>query len=306
VVPPCSAQEISSIFSPIGGRCNNINNPILGTVNKPFRRLLAPCDRDIFNTTTTLLIVNEEEDDRSGNNSSEEGGGSWLRPWPSSPGTVQCNTGNKLPNARLVSRTIHTDKNVQSNKAQFFTIFGQFVCHDVLSTQTQTTVGNCCSPSGQTDTVNCLPIIVPAGDPFFNTSQCLNFNRAIIFCNQTGQNRHHVNGLTAYLDAGNIYGSDQTRSLSIRALSGGLLKVTTPGNLLPKLGSTPLFTAGEGRAIENPGLTTVHTLFMREHNRIAELIAQRNSSMTDTEIYNHARRIVTAEYQNNCLIKMIQ
>ena len=37
---------------------------------------------------------------------------------------------------------------------------------------------------------------------------------------------------------------------------------------------------------------------MREHNRVAALIAKRNSSLTDTEIYNQARRIVTAEYQN--------
>ena len=267
--------------------------------------MLAPCDRDIINTRATLLsvgrgeeLVDDEEEERRGSSSSEEGGASWLRPWPSSPGAVQCNTGNMLPNVRLVSRTFHTDQDVRSDRDQFFTMFGQFVCHDIISTPNQGVVKDCCLNSSLTDFVNCLPIIVPAGDPFFNTSQCLDFKRATIFCNQTGQNRHHINQLTAYLDAGNVYGSDTAKALSLRSLSGGLLKVTTPGNLLPKLGSPEIFTAGESRAIENPGLTTVHTVFMREHNRIASLIAQRNSSLTDTEIYNHARRIVTAEYQN--------
>ena len=197
--------------------------------------MLAPCDRDIINTRATLLsvgrgeeLVDDEEEERSGSSSSEEGGASWLRPWPSSPGAVQCNTGNMLPNVRLVSRTFHTDQDVRSDRDQFFTMFGQFVCHDIISTPNQGVVKDCCLNSSLTDFVNCLPIIVPAGDPFFNTSQCLDFKRATIFCNQTGQNRHHINQLTAYLDAGNVYGSDTAKALSLRSLSGGLLKVTTP------------------------------------------------------------------------------
>ncbi len=140
------------------------------------------------------------------------------------------------------------------------------------------------------------------GDSFFNTSQCIDFRRSTVFCEQTGQDRHHINQLTAYFDAGNIYGSDVKTATAIRTLSGGLLKVSSPGNLLPNIsltaGGTPKFTAGENRAIENPALTTIHTIFMREHNRIATLMSQRNPSLNDTEIYNQARRIVTAELQS--------
>jgi len=58
------------------------------------------------------------------------------------------------------------------------------------------------------------------------------------------------------------------------------------------------FTGGDTRATENPGLATMHTFFMREHNRIAGLVAQKNPLLTDAEVFNHARRIVTAEMQN--------
>ena len=86
----------------------------------------------------------------------------------------------------------------------------------------------------------------------------------------------------------------------MRALTGGLLKVTNPGGLLPRLNLTGSFkfTAGESRATENPALATLHTLFMREHNRVATLVSQQNPALSDPDIYNQARRIVTAAYQN--------
>ena len=67
--------------------------------------------------------------------------------------------------------------------------------------------------------------------------------------------------------------------------------------MLPKINET--FTAGEERAREIPGLTLSHTLWVREHNRVAKLVAKTfKRDGTDEEIYQHARRIVVAEYQN--------
>ena len=118
-------------------------------------------------------------------------------------GPIQCNTGNQLPNPRLVSRTFHTDNDVQSDRDQLFTMFGQFVCHDLLNTPAQSAVQNCClSDATKTDFANCLPIVIPDGDSFFEAGQCLEFKRSTLFCSQQGSERHHINTLTPYLDAG--------------------------------------------------------------------------------------------------------
>lgn len=58
------------------------------------------------------------------------------------------------------------------------------------------------------------------------------------------------------------------------------------------------FAAGEGRLNENLGLVSVQTLFMREHNRIADELASLNPSWSDDRLYNEAKRILTGVYQH--------
>jgi len=91
-----------------------------------------------------------------------------------------------------------------------------------------------------------------------------------------------------------------------------MLAVEDPNDLLPDLTSfsnpflpvpPTAFTAGDRRATEMPGLATMHTLFLREHNRIAAIISSTNSFpglsafQRDEEIYQRARRAVIAQTQ---------
>ena len=112
------------------------------------------------------------------------------------------------------------------------------------------------------------------------------------------------------MDGSVIYGSDPARAAALRTFSLGKLK-TSSGNLMPLntggvfpnandahlVPDAQLFLGGDVRANENVELTSVHTLFLREHNQIAAAIAQRYPSMSDEEIYQRARMIVVAELQ---------
>ena len=46
------------------------------------------------------------------------------------------------------------------------------------------------------------------------------------------------------------------------------------------------------RANEQAGLTAMHTLFMREHNRLADKIAAINPLFSGEEIYQQARKLL--------------
>ena len=56
--------------------------------------------------------------------------------------------------------------------------------------------------------------------------------------------------------------------------------------------------SGDLRANEQINLLTMHTIWMREHNRVAKYLGDRNPDWSDTIIFEEARRIVIAEYQH--------
>ena len=58
-----------------------------------------------------------------------------------------------------------------------------------------------------------------------------------------------------------------------------------------------LFLAGDVRANENIELTSIQTLFVREHNRFADQLAKSHPTWTDEQLYQEARRAVIAEIQ---------
>ena len=58
------------------------------------------------------------------------------------------------------------------------------------------------------------------------------------------------------------------------------------------------FFAGDFRVNEQLNLIVLHTLFMREHNRVATQLASLNPRWSDDTIYQEARKVTVAEYQH--------
>ncbi len=114
-----------------------------------------------------------------------------------------------------------------------------------------------------------------------------------------------VNLVTAWVDASAVYGLESPAGLapasqvvaapaSLRQAGTGRLKVSD-GNNLPIVDGT--FLAGDPRAGENPDLTAVHVLLLREHNWHADRLARAHPGWTADRVYQMARAIVAAEIQ---------
>lgn len=182
------------------------------------------------------------------------------------------------------------------NLTDYIWIWGQFLDHDIDLTEA----------ADPTEEFN---IAVPAGDVFFDPFGTgtveIGLNRSVYADESTGDARQQVNQITAFLDGSVVYGADEERADALRTFSGGLLK-TSDGDLLPfnddgleNAGgpSDSLFLAGDVRANENVVLTSMHTLFVREHNRIASNLAAENPDLTDEQLYQQARAQVRALLQ---------
>ena len=164
--------------------------------------------------------------------------------------------------------------------------WGQFIDHDITATT-----------SGEDDPFD---ISVPAGDEHFDPlgtgEQNISLTRTPA-ADGTGVEsvRQQVNTITAFIDGSMIYGSDAETAESLRALEGGRLAVSE-GNLLP-IGESGFFEAGDERANEQLGLISMQTLWVREHNRIADEISASDPSLSDEDVFQRARRQVIAEVQ---------
>lgn len=229
-----------------------------------------------------------------------------------------------LPTSRSISNKVHkTDTNKIDNDsglslALFY--YMQFLDHDVIRTPTGFVSDkvDCCSTTTN-GSAFCLPIRVNAtdGDTYFPVGYCMDARRSftVLDCGNPTGFQNQINEITSYIDASMVYGSSNEEMNNLRSFVAGYLKTST-ANFMPEaenISSLPCdpttpgicFEAGDTRANVIPSLTSYHTIFVREHNRIAAYLGTIHPDWTDEKIYQETRKIVAAEIQHITFNEML-
>ena len=162
--------------------------------------------------------------------------------------------------------------------------WGQFVDHDLDLEKGGTT----------TD----ISITVPTDDAFLEPGSIIPLTRVAIdpATGVPGHPATAINTITGWLDGSQVYGSDAATAASLRTADGHMKM--SAGDNLPIDPQSGMFMAGDVRAQENPDLTALQTLFVREHNYQVDQLHKEHPNWSGDKLYEMAKAITTAEMVN--------
>ncbi|KAH7975007.1 hypothetical protein HPB49_022626 [Dermacentor silvarum] len=286
--PLCRRREdqrcdASKPYREADGRCNNLEHPEWGAAGACMRRLLAPAYAD---------------------------GVSAPR--------VSVKSGRALPSARLVSYTAHPERAVYDGRwSEMIVHVAQFVAHDISAVLVIDPEGpefsqnlgrdtyNCCNAKSRSDP-ECFSIDVPADDPFYgrHAVRCMNFRRSApcLTC-RLGELPISQDLQLDGAYSVRSFGSEMQRWLLKEQLINGskLLPASSWPNTdqcSKQRDNRHCFKGGDRRVNQNIGLLLMHTIWFREHNRVARKIARVNPHWDDERLFQVTRRIVEARLQH--------
>ncbi|XP_064002806.1 thyroid peroxidase [Pogoniulus pusillus] len=306
--PKCPNNCLANKYRLITGACNNREHPRWGASNTALARWLPPAYED---------------------------GLSQPRGWDPSIryNGVQLPLVREVTRKIIhASNEAVTEDNLYSD---IIMVWGQYIDHDIAFTPqstSRTTFLNGLECHMTCEKQNpCFPIEVTTNDSLTVEMDCLPFYRSSPACG-TGDHsilfknlsvltpRQQINALTSFLDASTVYGSTSATENKLRNLTSkeGLLKVNVKyydnhREYLPFTDQIPspcaqdlnenederieCFMAGDSRSSEVTSLAAMHTLWLREHNRLARALKNINHHWSAETVYQEARKIVGALHQ---------
>jgi len=250
------------VFRTLDGSGNNLRMPTYGMINTVFRRVCSP----MYDITTQMAV-----------------------------------RGASNPSPRVISNSIcqGVSRNNTEGLSDMIWVWGQFLDHDIVLTNSGDEKADIVTP---TDTNEVFP------------GRTIPFTRSKHIV--VDGVRKQQNETSSYIDGTTVYGSTIERAYALRRLDGtGKLKTGFSDNgeiMLPynvenldnavPTGRTAseFYLAGDVRANENVLLSSIHVLFVREHNRLCDIIALEYPSIAgkDEMIYQHSRRLVIGMIQH--------
>jgi len=257
-------------FRSLDGSGNNLFNPIWGKINTKLLRKSASQYGDNQSSLSIRGIKN---------------------PNPRTISNLLCKSTTSIPN--------------NDNLSDMMWIWGQFLDHEIDLTETQ-------SSGGETVNMTTPTIAQDSNEDFPNRT--IPFTRSSFVVNTNP--REQVNNISSYIDATNVYGHNNERSYALRKLDGSGKLITKNANngevILPynsdglknaapeESNPEDFFLAGDIRSNENIFLTAMHTLFVREHNRLCDQILLEHPEYLnkDEVIYQNARKLLIGMMQN--------
>lgn len=186
-------------------------------------------------------------------------------------------------------------------------MFGQFIAHDIGSLiETVSPTTRCCTagsvkplPVEERPEI-CMPLVYPDDDPDLQqvpNIRCLVFgHRSVGDTSNDTYPADQQSRVTQFLDNSNLYGSTGEQMEIMRAGQGGRM-ITNSENILPETVDNRFFL-GDSRLNQSPQLAILHSIYLREHNRIAALLEGLNPHWNDTRLFEETRRIVIGQYQH--------
>ncbi|KAH8316805.1 hypothetical protein KR074_009084 [Drosophila pseudoananassae] len=299
-MPNCTDMCFHSRYRSIDGTCNNLRNPTWGASLTAFRRLAPP----IYENGFSMPV-------------------GWTK------GMLY--SGHAKPSARLVSTSLVATKDITPDARITHMVmqWGQFLDHDldhaIPSVSSESWDGIDCKKSCEM-APPCYPIEVPPNDPRVRNRRCIDVVRSSAICGSgmtslffdSVQHREQINQLTSYVDASQVYGYSKPFAQELRNLTSeeGLLRVGVhfprQKDMLPFAApqdgmdcrrnldenTMSCFVSGDIRVNEQVGLLAMHTIWMREHNRLARKLKQINPHWDGDTLYQEARKIVGAQMQH--------